>query len=335
MATDGFIVYDIQEEPGRAGMPRPFPFRRLTDSSAYAALLARTSGKQCLVYKCVADEQFDHWIQQASQVHGHSAVNLVGRASSDGTYVGPTISEAMEKVQKRDDLKFGCVCIAERHTLESAKARGKDYPTEHFNMLRKQKAGAQWFISQAVYDTEPTIRLLKDYAALCRQHGIVPKKVVLTFAPVSRIKTMNFIKWLGVNVPPKTEAQILEAETPVDKSVEILCDHLKHILQECAGIGVPLGVSCESVSIYKAEIDGVHELFRQLQGILLDSRGSPWKVTWVEVMLRPNKEKYNAKNSQAIAVANDSSLQTFIAGALLGGLLVGTGVVLGSNSKKR
>lgn len=206
LATDGFIVYDIQEEPGRAGMPRPFPFRRLTDSSAYAALLARTSGKQCLVYKCVADEQFDHWIQQASQVHGHSAVNLVGRASSDGTYVGPTISEAMEKVQKRDDLKFGCVCIAERHTLESAKARGKDYPTEHFNMLRKQKAGAQWFISQAVYDTEPTIRLLKDYAALCRQHGIVPKKVVLTFAPVSRIKTMNFIKWLGVNVPPKTEA---------------------------------------------------------------------------------------------------------------------------------
>jgi hypothetical protein len=36
--------------------------------------------------------------------------------------------------------------------------------------------------------------------------------------------------------------------------------------------------SCESVSIFRSEIDGVHELFRKLQTILLDARGSPWKV---------------------------------------------------------
>jgi hypothetical protein len=49
LATDGFIVYDIQDEPGRSSMDRPFPFRKLMDSSPYAALLARTSGKPCLV----------------------------------------------------------------------------------------------------------------------------------------------------------------------------------------------------------------------------------------------------------------------------------------------
>ena len=42
LATDGFIVYDIQDEPGRSNEPRPFPFRKLMDSSPYAALLART-----------------------------------------------------------------------------------------------------------------------------------------------------------------------------------------------------------------------------------------------------------------------------------------------------
>jgi 5,10-methylenetetrahydrofolate reductase len=202
------------------------------DSSPYAALLARTSGKQCLVYKCIADAQFDEWIETAHTSHGHSAINVVGRVSSAGEFQGPTIAEAMDKVNQTAALKFGCVCIGERHTLESAQARGKSYPTEHLNMIRKQKAGCQWFVSQAIYDIGPTIQLLKDYASLCRQEGVTPRKVILTFAPVSRTKTLNFIKWLGVNVPDDIEKSILEAERPVDKSIDILCDHLKVILLE-------------------------------------------------------------------------------------------------------
>jgi hypothetical protein len=98
---------------------------------------------------------------------------------------------------------------------------------------------------------------------------------------------MNFIKWLGVSVPAATEERILSAgrdekdhASRVDASVHILCEVLRNILEGTAGCGVPMGVSCESVSIYKSEIDGVHELFRKLQSILLDTRGSPWKVSW-------------------------------------------------------
>eukprot|EP00978_Attheya_sp_CCMP212_P009028 scaffold21251_cov42-Attheya_sp.AAC.2 len=349
LASDGFIVYDIQDEPGRSDMERPFPFRRVMDSSRYAALLARSSGKECVVYKCVADPNFDDWLQSASTEHGHSAINLVGRASSQGEYQGPTISQAMEKVTATKTVQFGCVCIAERHTLEAAEARGKSYPTEHQNMVRKQKAGCQWFISQAVYDSEPTIRLLKDYAALCREQGITPRKVLLTFAPVSRKKTMNFIKWLGVKVPPEVEAKILDAEKPVDVSVALLCDMLRTILLECAGIGVPLGISCESVSIFKAEIDGVHTLFGKLQEILLDAQGSPWKVQWVEVMppLGPlvvkKTTKHISDNNTAVteqttqlvtqsSIAKDVVHNASLLGAvMLGGMLVALGAVVGDH----
>ncbi|KAG7361370.1 methylenetetrahydrofolate reductase [Nitzschia inconspicua] len=339
LASDGFIVYDIQDEPGRSSdsSPRPFPFRHLMDSSTYAAVLARTSGKQCLVYKCVADEKFDDWIQTAHTSHGHSAINVVGRVSSDGTFVGPTISEAMDKVNATNNaLKFGCVCIGERHTLESAQARGKSYPTEHLNMMRKQKAGAQWFVSQAIYDIGPTIQLLKDYASLCRQQGETPRKVILTFAPVSRTKTINFIKWLGVKVPEDIEKSILEHERPIDKSIDILCDHLKVILQECASLGVPLGINCESVSIFKAEIDGVHELFRRLQRILLDGRG-PWKVIWVDVI--PERRGRNDENdsenrglvkSGILADHTDATVPMMI-GAAMGGALVAAGILLGNS----
>eukprot|EP00521_Asterionellopsis_glacialis_P013935 CAMPEP_0195307748 /NCGR_PEP_ID=MMETSP0707-20130614/37873_1 /TAXON_ID=33640 /ORGANISM="Asterionellopsis glacialis, Strain CCMP134" /LENGTH=387 /DNA_ID=CAMNT_0040372001 /DNA_START=173 /DNA_END=1336 /DNA_ORIENTATION=- len=338
LASDGFIVYDIQDEPGRSDMERPFPFRRVMDSSRYAALLARSSGKPCLVYKCVADPNFDEWVKKATSEHGHTAINLVGRATSQGEYQGPTISEAMKLVAENKSTSFGCVCIAERHTLEAAEKRGKAYPTEHQNMLRKQKAGADWFISQAVYDPEPTIRLLRDYAALCREQGLTPKKVVLTFAPVSRKKTMTFIKWLGVKVPQEVEENILDAEKPIEASIEMLCDILRTILSECAGIGVPLGISCESVSIFKAEIDGVHELFRRLQGILLDTNGSPWKVQWVEVIphqrIVNHREKENTDRQLALSKKDEfSAVSASLFGALLGGMLVMAGVVLGD--KKR
>ena len=339
LAKDGFIVYDIQDEPGRTDMDRPFPFRRVMDSSAHAALLSRSSGKDCLVYKCVADPNFDEWLQTAKTTHGHRAINLVGRASSEGEYQGPTIGEAMKKVAAEDDVDFGCVCIAERHTLESAKARGKSYPTEHMNMVRKVKAGAGWFISQAVYDPEPTIRLLKDYASVCRQQGITPRKVVLTFAPVSRKKTMNFIKWLGVRVPVETEEQILSADKPVEESIKFLCNILRKILSECAGVGIPLGISCESVSIFKSEIDGVHELFRRLQCILLDSRGTPWKVNWIEVMPPAGKESQTDGQETAVvpldlAEQQNALYKAGLTGVLVGGMAVSLGVLLGGNNKR-
>ena len=37
LATDGFIVYDIQDEAGRTEMERPFPFRKTMDAALYAS----------------------------------------------------------------------------------------------------------------------------------------------------------------------------------------------------------------------------------------------------------------------------------------------------------
>jgi hypothetical protein len=163
--------------------------------------------------------------------------------------------------------------------------------------------------------------------------------VVLTFAPVSRAKTIQFIQWLGVKVPPDAEKTILEAEKPVDASVELCCDILRTILSECVGVGVPLGISCESISIYKAEIDGVHELFKKLQGILLDARGSPWKVQWVEVMPPSRDEKDEEAKDTRQCVSTTSGdyyplVGASLAGVVVGGMLVAAGVVLGDRRNK-
>jgi hypothetical protein len=51
LATDGFIVYDIQDEGSRESSERPFPFRKTMDPSYYASLFPAVSGF-CLSYHC-------------------------------------------------------------------------------------------------------------------------------------------------------------------------------------------------------------------------------------------------------------------------------------------
>ncbi|KAH8066627.1 hypothetical protein JL722_1077 [Aureococcus anophagefferens] len=300
LASDGFIVYDIQDEPSRSGASRPFPFRQLMDSSTYAALVSRSSGKPCVVYKCCDDENFEQWLETAADQHGHDAINVVGRPSADAPPKGPSMREAMALVAA-SKAAFGCVCIPERHTDDYAKSRGKAAPGEHENMLRKHAAGAQWFISQAVYDAGPTIRLLRDYGAACRARGLAPRKVVLTFAPCGRAKTMVFLKWLGVRVPEDAEKRILDAESPVDESVTLLCELFSR--SSTRRLRRALGVSVESVSIFKKEIEAVHDLFRKTQAIALDHRGKAWKVTWSEASAAPAAPAPAAAPAASPAVA--------------------------------
>ena len=274
LATDGFIVYDIQDEAGRTTVERPFPFKKTLDASWYASLFLENTGKHCVVYKSVVEDSlngFDQWIDEAVVKYGHHCFNLVGAPTSTRQYQGPTLQEAMIHMSKKPKCDFGCVAIPERHTKKG---------NENHNMVRKTEAGAKWFITQGVYHSKPIIKLIHDYASLCREKRIAPSKLIITFAPCGRPKTMSFIKWLGMDVPQEVEDRILKAEQPVAESVVLLCELLTEILEQTAGSGVPIGLNVESLSIFKEEIDAAHDLFQKLQCILLNSRGSPWAVKW-------------------------------------------------------
>ncbi len=274
LATDGYIVYDIQDEKGRTTLERPFPFRKTLDPSWYASLFHELSAKSCVVYKSVVEgslEGIDEWMNEAILNNKHTAFNLVGAPSSSVKYKGPTISQAMQHVAKRTDCSFGCVAIPERHTTKG---------NEHMNMLTKTENGAKWFITQGIFDVQAVIKLLHDYGDACRQNGVVPRKILLTFAPCGRPKTMTFIKWLGMNVPEGVHDRIMTAEKPVEESILVANELLNTILEQTHGCGVPIGMNVESLSIFKDEIEGAHTMFRTLQATLLNSRGSPWAIRW-------------------------------------------------------
>ena len=232
LATDGFIVYDVQDEVSRTDTPRPFNFRKLMDPSWFASVLTKLSGKECVVYKaatcCDSHAQFEEWVNECVGEHGHTAINIVGAPSASYVSDGPSVREAAaiangtataagsaaagssSSSSRKSLVKFGCVAIAERHTKKAC---------EHKIMLKKASWGAEWFITQGIFDPEPMVALLNDYGALCAAEGVSPKKVILTFTPCGRKKTMQFVKWLGMNVPADVEARIF-AKPPVAATVE-------------------------------------------------------------------------------------------------------------------
>ena len=262
LPLDGLVVYDIQDESGRTAAPRPFPFVGTVDPRVYAGALQARLGRPAIAYKALGEidrAQWHAWLSEAASPHRLAFVSVVGRPTSGVRYPLALPDALRMAAAHPGGFTVGGVAIAERHT----EAR-----SESARLLAKGRRGCAYFISQTVCHAPPTERLLADYLRDCRGAGVAPRRVVLTFAPCGRAKTLAFLRWLGVNVAPETERAILGAAQPLAKSIEICRDNLRRILAHPCAREIPLGVNVESVSINRDEIDASVDLFHALTEIL-------------------------------------------------------------------
>lgn len=262
LPIDGVVVYDIQDESGRTDVPRPFAFAGTVDPRSYASLLAAGIGKPAITYKCVGDLDeagWQAWLDSAASDYGVDFLSIVGRPTSGVHYALPLSKAIRLAAAHPAGFTVGGVAIAERHTAERSEAA---------RLLAKGIEGCGYFISQTVYHADATVRLLADYARDCRGAGVKPRRIVLTFSPVGREKTMTFLNWLGVRIPPDTARAILGAANPLAKSIEISRDNLRSILDQPYAREIPLGINIESVSINRDEIDASVDLFHAMAEVV-------------------------------------------------------------------
>jgi hypothetical protein len=262
LPADGIVVYDIQDESGRTHQPRPFPFVGTVDPRSYSQLLRGQLGRPVITYKSLglmAEAGWRAWLAESRTSFGVEFLSVVGRPTS-GVQYPLSLSRAIRIASgPSTGLTIGGVVIAERHS---------EVRSESARMLAKTLEGCSYFISQAVYHAPPTQALLRDYLRDCRGAGVAPRRIVLTFSPCGREKTLAFIRWLGVNMPPETERAIMGAADPIAKSIEICCENLRRILDQPYARELPLGVNVESVSINRDEIDASIDLFHALDEVL-------------------------------------------------------------------
>ncbi|ALO43067.1 Methylenetetrahydrofolate reductase [Pseudoalteromonas phenolica] len=259
---DGVVIYDIQDESSRTQVPRPFPFKHTVDPCEYSQLVKELSQLDVITYKSVAQREaneFHQWLDNTKSKHGLNNLVLVGSPSSNGD-VKLSLPKAYETIEAHpDDFFLGGVTIAERHANKR---------NEHERLLEKTAQGCEFFISQAVYNAQATIDLITSYARSCRQQGLEPKRIILTFTPCGGEKTLQFMEWLGISVPEATKWRMLDSQNPLSESIRICRENLDLIIQSCAHLNVPLGLNIESLTNRKEEIDASINLYRLLKATM-------------------------------------------------------------------
>jgi len=195
LAPDGLVVYDIQDEPGRGGEARPFPFLPTVDPEAYAHDALAELAIPKVVYRCVSAqprEVLSSWIEQVRAATERRLGVFVGAPRGQSGSSGLPLTEAYALARAAPNLVLGGIAIAERHVAKE---------NEHLRMLAKQDQGCRFFITQAVYDAASTKSLLSDYALSVQASGRSPAPIVLTFSACGSVRTLELMKWLGISFP--------------------------------------------------------------------------------------------------------------------------------------
>jgi len=256
------VVYDIQDEPGPSGQARPFPFLPTVDPEVYAYDVLAELAIPKIVYRCVGAhprQVFSSWIDTVRAAAGRRLGVFVGAPRGRSRSPGLSLAEAYALARACPNLVLGGIAIAERHVAKE---------DEHQRMLAKQDSGCRFFITQSVYDAASTKSLLSDYALSLQACSRSPAPFVLTFSPCGSVRTLEFMKWLGISFPRWLENELRHSDDTLERSIDLCESVFSDVLDYAREKHLPIGINVESVSIRKSEIDASVELYRRLSSRL-------------------------------------------------------------------
>ena len=260
LELDGLVLYDIDDESSRNPVERPFPFSPTVDPSAYRAEHLRAWRTPAVVYRAVGKyqrEELRTWLTE--QDPQRTLTVLVGAASS-GTTPAVSLAEAQAlRTELNPELLLGGVAIPERHSRRE---------NEHLRLIAKQEAGCRFFVSQVVYDLNAAKNLVSDYRYECEARRLAPVPFVFTFSVCGSMKTLEFLRWLGVDVPRWIENDLRHSTNPLAASLEQAQATAIELIDFCRRLGVPVGLNVESVSIRREEIEASVDLAARLTSYL-------------------------------------------------------------------
>jgi len=258
--VDGLILYDVDAEADRSSIPRPFPFMPMMDPAGFLDRHLAGWAGPVVVYRAVGKYTGAELSQWLSEANRDRVMTVLVGAASRHQVVRTSLPEAYRRHAglSRPPL-LGGVVIAERHAGAGA---------EHERMLRKQAAGCEFFVSQVCYDLDHTRNLLSDYAYSCRDRGLDPRPVVLTLAPCGSVKTLEFMSWLGIDVPSWLRTEIARSGDPLTASYEQCVVNAQVLIAFCRRLGLPFGLNVESLTNRKVEIDASIDLVREIRSLL-------------------------------------------------------------------
>ncbi len=239
------------------------PYYRSGNVRTFAVRLAKAVGAEPVVNKVVAHlaspEATRSWAEE-TVARGVRSFVLVGGSSRYIPYPGPAVPEANRLCRPAVEGAggvLGNIAIPQR-------------TGEAHRMLAKTRAGARFFTTQIAFDSVAPSRLLHDYDLLCRQAGLSPAAVLVSVAPLADEADVQFVRWLGADVPEATERAILNGDETgaARRSVAhalALWTEVRRALA-AGSVEVPVGVNVEQLS--QRHLGSAGEMLRAFAGAI-------------------------------------------------------------------
>ncbi len=234
--VDAFVVPELVSENHHGE-----PHYRSGDVTRFAARVSEESGCEGILNKVVAHvhstEELEAWCDAAI---GRGTRNLmfIGGTSRYIPYPGPSVAAAntaMLPLIRRHSGVIGNVLIPHREH-------------EGYRMLTKTRTGASFFTTQILFDAEPITTLIDEYGRLCGAYDVRPSAVLLSVAPVADEDDLDFVRWLGAEIPARVEGSLVseDGSASIDAAVATWRSVVRTTSAHRAP--VPLGLNVEVVS---------------------------------------------------------------------------------------
>ena len=254
---DAINIPEVRDEVARG--ERPIKNQVRAEPREFGRLLQDIVGIEAIVNRVVVHQNIDEemkWLEETNLKYEIENLITVGGESRDIRYPGPTVNQALNAISQNDRLNLLCGGI-------SIPSRDR----ESLRLIEKSENGSEFFTTQVLYDASKVIKMITHYQKRCDDKNTFPRRVLLSFAPVSSEKNIKFLKWLGVEIPKKTEELLLKDNARMsEKSMEITINVLNEILNhlEKNKIKVPIGLNVEHIMSYnfQASIEMLQELSR-------------------------------------------------------------------------
>ncbi len=234
--VDAFVVPELVSENHNGE-----PHYRSGDVRRFASQVTHDSGCESILNKVVAHlkstAELEAWCRSVLS-DGVRNVMFIGGTSRYIPYPGPSVATAnaavLDLIRKSSGV-IGNVVIPHREH-------------EGYRMLTKTRSGASFFTTQILFEPESIADLLHEYSRLCSAYDVKPAAVLLSLAPVADEDDVEFVRWLGAELPERIERRLVSEDGSA--SIESAVATWRAVVRAVVSkkLDVPLGLNIEVVS---------------------------------------------------------------------------------------
>ena len=205
------------------------------DNVSFARILARACPDSVPVLNKISvrlrKPEFEKWVNGIYE-QGVRRLVVVGGELPDYPYPGYSVLEATEWIKSNfKDMEAGGITIFTR-------------PHEAERIAAKMRAGVDFFVSQIIYETANFKQVMIELEKIEKRFP----PIYVSLAPAARIRDIEFLLWLGVEIPSAILAYLAKDEEGVEeRTCEINMRVLEEIFQFIEKKSYRLGFNVEHV----------------------------------------------------------------------------------------